>query len=65
MTGKSTDFKTVDRIGGFRESFVTNLVARFPNHFDLQEVLGIVENLKAQSLAVDTTGIDMYSRLSH
>lgn len=51
----------MDRIGRFRESFVTNLVARFPNHFDLQEVLGIVDNLKQQSLAVDTKGLSLYS----
>ena len=65
MTGKNVKFETVDRIGNFRESFITNLMNRFPNSFDLAEVLNLVNNLKEQSLKVESRSFNMSSGLLH
>ena len=65
MKGKNVKFETVDRIGNFRESFITNLMNRFPNNFDLAEVLNLVNNLKEQSLKVESRSFNISSGLLH
>ena len=54
MSGKAVEFEKLQKTTEFRNSFVQNLLEKFPNSIDLEETFTIVQNLKEQAIKVDT-----------
>lgn len=49
----------VNRMLLFRDRFLKNLFARFPNTFDLEEIWGIVQDLHEQAIKVSTQYMEL------
>ena len=54
LTGKTIVYEKNTKTADFRNSFIKNLLQKFPNSLDLEETLTIVHNLNEQAIRVDT-----------